>query len=244
MTTPLLSVDGVEAGYGEHVVLRRVSLVARAAEVTALVGPNGAGKSTLLRAIAGLLRITGGAITLEGRRVDNHPAWEMVAAGLVLVPERRRLFLPLPARENLELGAFLPRARAARGETLEQVFRLFPVLREKQDLAAGALADGEQRMLALATGLMARPRVLCLDDPFVGLAPAVTERVCEALRGLAAQGTAVLAASQHVGRLLRLADRAYLLDEGLVVLAGSGAELLASVPLRRALLSRGVEPAG
>jgi branched-chain amino acid transport system ATP-binding protein len=237
--SPALSLREVRAGYGDKLVLAGVSLEAPAGRVTALVGPNGAGKSTLLRAIAGLLPIAGGEIVLDERRIDGRPAWAIAADGLVLVPEGRRLFAPLSVRENLELGAFLPRARAARDETREAVFRLFPTLAEKQHVPAGALSGGEQQMLALARGLMARPRLLCLDDPFLGLAAPVIARVAEALRAEAAAGVTILAAGQHVRRLLRLADHACLLDAGRVVLAGTGDELFGDERVRRALLPAG-----
>ena len=233
---PLLSVTDIEVGYGDQVVLSGISLEVRAGDFAALVGPNGAGKSTLLRAIAGLLPVRRGAVTLEGQRLDGLPAYEVAARGIALIPEGRRLFAPLSVRENLELGAFLPRAQAVREETLGLIFRLFPVLKEKQRAPAGALSGGEQQMLALARGLMARPRLLCLDDPFLGLARVMTDRFCEGLRGITTEAMTILAAGQHVRRLLRLANRAYLLDEGRIVHAGSGAELLEDERLRRTLL--------
>ena len=242
MSAPLLSVRDLTVGYAGQLVLRGVSLEARAGRFTAVVGPSGAGKSTLLRAIAGALAVAGGEITFDGRRVDGAPAWELAARGIVLVPEGRHLWAPLSVRENLELGAFLPRARAAQDETLRVVYTLFPALEERQDARAGALSGGEQQMLALARGLMARPRMLCLDDPFLGLAPAITHRFGAALRDIARGAASVLAAGQHIGRLLRLADDAYLLDEGRVVLAGPGVELLGNERLRRALLPLGPAP--
>jgi len=242
VSAPLLSVRDLTAGYAGQLVLRGVSLEARAGRFTAVVGPSGAGKSTLLRAIAGALAVAGGEITFDGRRVDGAPAWELAARGIVLVPEGRHLWAPLSVRENVELGAFLPRARAAQDETLRVVYTLFPALEERQDARAGALSGGEQQMLALARGLMARPRMLCLDDPFLGLAPAITHRFGAALRDIARGAASVLAAGQHVGRLLRLADDAYLLDEGRVVLAGPGVALLGNERLRRALLPLGPAP--
>ncbi len=232
-----LSVRDVTVGYDERVVLARVSLDVPAGRFTALVGPNGAGKSTLLRAIAGVLPIAGGAIALDGLRVDGRPAWEVAARGIVLVPERHRFFAPLSVRENLELGACLPRARSAQDETLRTVLSIFPALAGRQGTAAGNLSGGEQQMLALGRGLMARPSFLCLDDPFLGLASPVTRRFCDGLREISSDGITVLAAGQHVRRLLRLADRAYLLDEGRIVLAGTGAELLRDDRLRRTLMS-------
>ncbi len=236
MTGPLLAVDNVYAGYDDLLVLKGCSLAVRGGEFVALVGPNGAGKSTLLRTIAGLLTPQAGTIRLGGTRIDALPPYEIAARGITLIPEGRRLFTPLTVRENLELGAFLPRAHPHREETLRLIFRLFPVLEEKRSLRAGGLSGGEQQMLALARGLMARPRLLCLDDPFLGLARQVITGFCHTIPALTAGGIAILAAGQHVRRLLRLADRAYLLDEGQVVRSGSGAELFQDDRLRRALL--------
>ncbi len=234
--TPLLQVSELHAGYGDLEVLRGLSLEVSAGEFVALVGPNGAGKSTLLLALCGLAPIQAGVIRLGGAIINGRPPYEIAARGLVLIPEGRRLFGPLSVRENLELGAFLPRARARQDETLRTIFKLFPMLEERQQAPAQVLSGGEQQMLALARGLMACPRLLCLDDPFLGLQRAVTDRFCQAVHAIMAGGLTILAAGQHVRRLLRLATRAYLLDEGRVVLEGGGRELLADERLRRTLL--------
>ena len=236
MSLPLLSVEDVYVGYDDLLVLKGCAIEVRAGEFVAVVGPNGAGKSTLLRAIAGLLPPRSGTIRLEGERIDRLPPYEIAARGIALIPEGRRLFAELTVRENLELGAFLPGARARREETLGVVFLLFPVLQEKQSVPASALSGGEQQMLALARGLMGRPRLLCLDDPFLGLARPVINRFCETIRSIAAEGMTILAAGQHVRRLFRLAHRAYLLDEGRVILRGSGIELAGDERVRRTLL--------
>ena len=234
--TPLLQVSELHAGYGDLEVLRGLSLEVSAGEFVALVGPNGAGKSTLLLALSGLVPIQAGVIRLGGAVINGRPPYEIAARGLVLIPEGRRLFGPLSVRENLELGAFLPQARARQDETLRTIFKLFPMLEERQQAPAQVLSGGEQQMLALARGLMACPRLLCLDDPFLGLQRAVTDRFCQAVHTIMAGGLTILAAGQHVRRLLRLATRAYLLDEGRVVLEGGGRELLADDRLRRTLL--------
>jgi branched-chain amino acid transport system ATP-binding protein len=231
-----LIVESLEAGYDGVRVLRSVALEAGGGEFVAVVGPNGAGKSTLLKAIAGMLRPWAGTIKLEGERIDGRSPWEIAARGLTLIPEGRRLFGPLSVRENLELGAFVPRGGAGREDTLRVVYRLFPVLDAKQRLPAQHLSGGEQQMLALARGLMMRPRLLCLDDPFLGLGRAVVDAFCVALRAVREEGLTIVATGQHVRRLLRLATRAYLLDEGQVILSGTGEELLASEQLRRILL--------
>ena len=231
-----LTVESLEAGYDGVQVLRGVALEARGGEFVAVVGPNGAGKSTLLKAVAGLLRPRGGTIKLDSERIDGRSPWEIAARGLTLIPEGRRLFGPLSVLENLELGAFVPRGAARREETLRVVYRLFPVLDAKQHVPAQHLSGGEQQMLALARGLMTRPRLICLDDPFLGLGRPVVDSFCDALRNVRDEGLTIVATGQHVRRLLRLATRAYLLDEGQVILSGTGEELLASEELRRILL--------
>lgn len=232
-----LTVESLEAGYDGVKVLRGVALDAHGGEFVAVVGPNGAGKSTLLKAVAGLLHPRAGTIKLDGARIDGRAPWEIAARGLTLIPEGRRLFGPLSVRENLEMGAaFVPRGKAEREETLRVVYRLFPVLDTKQHVPAQHLSGGEQQMLTLARGLMTRPRLLCLDDPFLSLGRAVVDAFCDALRAVRDEGLTIVATGQHVRRLLRLATRAYLLDEGRVILSGTGAELLASERLRVTLL--------
>jgi ABC-type branched-subunit amino acid transport system ATPase component len=233
----LLAVDGVRVGYGSAVVLREVSLEVRPGEFVALLGENGAGKTTLLRAITGRLPVRGGAIRLDAARLDGLPPYRIAALGVATVPEGRRLFDELTIGENLELGAYLPAARRQAAAARAALEGLFPVLRDKRDLPAGLLSGGEQQMVALARGLMAQPRLLILDDPFLGLARPVIARLCAALVELrAARAVAVLASGQHVRRLLGLADRGYLLAEGRVVVEGPGAVLLGDPAVRRALL--------
>jgi branched-chain amino acid transport system ATP-binding protein len=236
VTGPLLEVEGVEAGYDDVRILHGCSLRVEPGEFVSLVGPNGSGKSTLLKAISGLLPVRSGRIRLAGERIDGLPPYAIAARGLALIPEGRRLFGPFSVQENLELGAFLPRAHARREETLGLIFRLFPALEDKARAPAAVLSGGEQQMLAVARGLMARPRLLCLDDPFLGLARPVIDRFCQAIREITAEGLTILAAGQHVGRLLRLAHRAYLLEEGRVVLSGPGPALLQDPRLRRSLI--------
>lgn len=239
--TALLAVDGVRAGYGGALVLRKVSLEVRPGEFVALLGPNGAGKTTLLRAITGRLPVRAGAVRLDGVRLDGLPPYRIAALGVATIPEGRRLFDELTIGENLELGAYLPAARREAAATRTFLEGLFPVLRDKRDLPAGLLSGGEQQMVALARGLMAQPRLLILDDPFLGLARPVIAHFCAALGELrAARAVAVLAAGQHVRRLLGLADRAYLLEEGRVLVDGPGAALLGDPEVRRTLL--GIRP--
>jgi branched-chain amino acid transport system ATP-binding protein len=238
-----LAVERVTAGYDAAVVLRDVSLEARPGEVVALVGGNGAGKTTLLRAIAGLTPIRAGAIRLDGARLDGLPPYRVAARGVALVPEGRRLFDELTVAEHLELGAWLPAARPAVAASTALVQRLFPALTDRWHTAAADLSGGEQQMVAIGRALVARPRLLVLDDPFLGLAAPVTAAVADVLRELAASRRAtILAAGQHVRRLLRLADRGYLLEGGRVVAEAPGDRLLADPAVRRVLLGRDPAP--
>jgi branched-chain amino acid transport system ATP-binding protein len=233
----LLEIAGVHAGYGEALILRGVSLEVRAGEMVALLGPNGAGKTTLLRAVTGRLPVRAGAIRLDGVSLDRLPPYRIAALGVATIPEGRRLFDELTVAENLDLGAYLPAARRGEAATRARLEELFPVLRERRHQPAGLLSGGEQQVVAVARGLVARPRLLVLDDPFLGLARPVIATVCAALRALAADRTlGVLAAGQHVRRLLGLADRAYLLDEGRVVAEGSAGAMREDARVRRALL--------
>jgi len=206
---PLLRLDSVEAGYGDLVAVRDVSFEVRAGEVVALIGANGAGKTTTLRAITGLLPVRRGRIELDGQRIDGEPSSRIVGRGIAHVPEGRQLFPTMTVRENLELGA---RERATRAATLDTVFTLFPRLREREDQQAGTLSGGEQQMCAIGRGLMARPRLLVLDEPSLGLAPVMVKLIFERLVTINAAGTTVLLVEQNVARALALAHRGYVLE--------------------------------
>ncbi len=234
-----LRVQDLDVFYGDAQALYQVMLEVEGGEIVAVVGPNGSGKSTLLRAIQGLNPTRGGKIWLGGNRIDGLPAHEVVARGVTLIPEGRRLFFSMTVRENLEIGAYLAAARARMAENLLGVHTLFPVLRGKEKMRAATLSGGEQQMLALGRGLMARPTVLLLDDPFMGLAPRTIAGLCDTLRALAGQGIGILIVGQHVRRILTLAGRAYLLEQGRITDHAPGTQLLTSLHLRRALLDTG-----
>lgn len=233
-----LRIRGLSAGYGEVGVLDGVSLDAAAGEVTAVIGSNGAGKTTLMRALAGLLVPTAGSISLDGRDITGTSTHELVADGLILVPEGRLVFPDLTVRENLILGSLCRRARSGRDEAMAQVFELFPRLHERQSQAAGTLSGGEQQMLALGRGLMGRPRVLLLDEPTLGLAPSIAKQIFQVIPRLATLGITVLLSEQDVRRTLSIATNAAVLENGRVVISGPGAEIAENPAVRRAYLGQ------
>ncbi len=231
MASETLRVSGLVAGYRGLPALHGVSLEVRDKEIVALVGSNGAGKSTLLKCIAGLLRPDQGSIELEGRRIDGEPAHRIVRDGVALVPEGRRLFGRLSVLDNLLLGAY------ARGEgPLDEVFALFPLVRERSAQLAGTLSGGEQQMLAIGRALMSRPRLLLLDEPSLGIAPRLVARIYETLREINRRGLTVLLVEQNVRASLQIAARAYVLQTGRVVTHGASPELLGSELVRKAFL--------
>jgi len=229
----LLRLDSVEAGYRDLVAVRDVSLEVRAGEVVALIGGNGAGKTTTLRAISGLLPLRRGRIEFEGERIDGRASAQVVSRGIAHVPEGRQLFPSMSVRENLELGA---RDRGARAATLETVFALFPRLRERERQVAGTLSGGEQQMCAIGRGLMARPRLLLLDEPSLGLAPVMVRLIFETLKAINETGTTILLVEQNVARALALSHRAYVIENGRIVLNGPREALQQSPHVKQAYL--------
>ncbi len=232
----MLEVDALEAAYGELRALGGVSVRIAAGEIVALVGGNGAGKSTLLRAIAGLVRPRRGSIRWEGRDLAPVPAHAVVALGIALVPESRRLFGRMTVEENLALGAFTGAARAGHAASLERVFAIFPRLRERRAQLAGSLSGGEQQMVAIGRALMSRPRLLMLDEPSLGLAPRIVEDIFRVFTEINRAGAAIFLVEQNVRASLGLAHRAYVLERGLIVAEGSGRALLEDPQVRRAYL--------
>jgi branched-chain amino acid transport system ATP-binding protein len=222
----MLEVRDLDAAYGEVMILRGVAVTVGTGESVAVIGANGAGKSTLLRVISGLLRPRRGAILFDGARTDALPPYEIAALGIAHVPEGRRVFPDMTVEENLELGAYLPRPKARRRESLAWVYQIFPRLAERRYQRAGTLSGGEQQMLAVGRGLMLRPRLLMLDEPSLGLAPLVVATTFEKIAEVRKEGIAILLVEQNVQRALALADRGYVLEGGQVVLQGPSQTLL------------------
>jgi branched-chain amino acid transport system ATP-binding protein len=232
----VLTLEDVAAGYGDLLAVRSISLEVGAGECVALIGANGAGKTTTLRAIAGLLPLRGGRVLFEGRSLAGLDPGEVVARGLAHVPEGRQVFAGLSVLENLEMGARTKTARAARRDSLPEVFALFPRLRERAPQLAGTLSGGEQQMLAIGRALMARPRLLLLDEPSLGLAPIAVRTIMEIVATLNRRGTTILLVEQNVRRALGLCGRGYVVENGVVALAGSREQLLRSDHVRQAYL--------
>jgi branched-chain amino acid transport system ATP-binding protein len=237
MSEPLLSVSGLGVNYGHIEAVRDVDLSLQAGQVTTLVGANGAGKSTTLLALSGLVPKAAGKVMFDGHDVTALPAHKLVGAGLVQVAEGRATLATLTVRENLELGAYTRRdGAAARASDLERMFALFPRLQERESGLAGNLSGGEQQMLAIGRAVMARPRVLLLDEPSMGLAPIVVQGIFRTLREINAGGLTIFLVEQNVRQALKIAERAYVLENGRVVLQGSGRELLDEPRVQQAYL--------
>lgn len=231
-----LEVADLWAGYGEQDVLRGIDLKLEPRSIVALIGANGAGKSTLLRAISGLIRPRRGEIRLGGEGICGLAPHRIVERGFVQSPEGKQLFPDMSIRENLLVGATNPRARARGEETLEEVFDLFPILKERQALPASTLSGGQQQMVAVGRALMALPRVLALDEPSLGLAPIMVDRLFESIARIKARDLTILIIEQNVFQVLEMADRGYVLENGAVTLSGTGPELLADDHLRASYL--------
>jgi branched-chain amino acid transport system ATP-binding protein len=232
---PLLDVRDLRVRYGSIEAVKGLTFSVATGEIVCLIGANGAGKTTTLRTLSGLLRPAAGEVHYAGRRIDRLPAHAIVNAGLAHVPEGRRVFPFMSVRENLDMGAFT-RRDAGRGADLERVFELFPILRDRARQAAGTLSGGEQQMLAMGRALMARPQLLLLDEPSMGLAPIVVQRIFAIVREISRDGTTILLVEQNAAAALRLADRGYVLETGRIVLADAAAALLADEQVRKTYL--------
>ncbi len=230
----MLEVRNVTAGYGQFTALWDVTLRVAAGETVAIVGPNGAGKTTVLRVISGLVLPRAGEIVFRSAPLTGRPAHEIVARGIAHVPEGRRIFPALTVAENLRMGAFLPDARRAFRESLERVYELFPILAERRTQRAGSLSGGEQQMLAIGRALMSRPTLILLDEPSMGLAPIIVLRLFDLIRRIREEGYTILIVEQNVRQVLRLADRAYLLEAGRLKMEGRSDELSEQEFVRKA----------
>jgi branched-chain amino acid transport system ATP-binding protein len=232
----LLEVEGVVTGYGDIEIVHGLAFAAAEGEVTALVGANGAGKTTLMRALAGVLPLRAGTLRFGGRDIARAPAHQRVEAGIALVPEGRLIFPHMSVAENLRIGAINPRARAEANRTANEVYALFPRLAERRGQLGGTLSGGEQQMLALGRGLMARPKLLLLDEPTLGLAPIMAKLIFETIRRLRESGLTIVLAEQDVGQTLAIADRAFVLENGRIALSGPGGALLDDARVKSAYL--------
>ena len=234
---PLLRLDGIDTYYGQIHILENVSLEVRSGELVCLLGGNASGKSTTLKTILGLVRPRTGTVSVDGEDVTRLPTAHRIKRGLAIVPENRRLFGPMTVQENLELGAYL-RTRVSLKDEFDRVYSLFPVLYDRRRQLAGTLSGGEQQMVAMGRALMAKPRLLLMDEPSMGLAPILVERSFEIIGQVHASGVALLVVEQNANVSLSIADRGYVLSTGRVVLEGTASELLQHEDLRKAYLGR------
>ena len=232
----MLQLRSVDAGYGAFQALFGIDLDVNAGEAVGVIGPNGAGKTTLMRVISGLIRPTKGTISMEGADVVATPAHRIIEMGIAHVPENRRLFPRLSVEDNLKMGAFIPSARAKFAQRMEFVFDLFPRMKERRTQLAGTMSGGEQQMCAIGRALMSDPKLLLLDEPSAGLAPVVVQQVFELVRRIRASGLTVLIVEQNVQQVLKVVDRAYLLEAGSIRASATSAEMLASDTIKEAYL--------
>ncbi|AIC27455.1 high-affinity branched-chain amino acid ABC transporter ATP-binding protein [Rhizobium etli bv. mimosae str. IE4771] len=232
----LLEVDKIEVGYGDAIALWDLSIGVSAGEIVSVVGPNGAGKSTLVNAIAGILRPHKGKIVIEGKDVSKVPSHRVCDYGIAVVPEGRRLFTAMTVLDNLLLGAYRSLARAERDATLAEVFQLFPVLEERQNSLAGSLSGGQQQMVAIGRGLMAKPRVLLMDEPSLGLSPLIVGEMFKIIQMINERGVAVLLVEQNVNKALEIAHQAYVIEQGRVTASGAPEVLINDPSIREAYL--------
>ena len=232
----MLSLEAVDAGYGTFQALFGIDLEVKAGEAVGVIGPNGAGKTTLMRVISGLIRPRRGKITMQGTDVLATQPHRIVSLGIAHVPENRRLFPRLSVEDNLKMGAYMPEARARFGERLDFVFGLFPRMKERRHQLAGTMSGGEQQMCAIGRALMSGPKLILLDEPSMGLAPVIVAQVFDLVRRLRAEGYTVLIVEQNISQVLKIVDRAYLLEVGRIKTSGPAQELAASDEIRKAYM--------
>jgi branched-chain amino acid transport system ATP-binding protein len=233
---PMLKVKGIDVSYRDLQVLWDVTFEVKKGELVVILGANGSGKTTILNAISGILQLDKGSIEFEGKDISKMPGHKVAELGIVHVPEGRRLFPEMSVLENLEMGSLLGEAKKRRKETLQKVFKQFPILEEKQKQEAGTLSGGQQQMLAIGRGLMALPKLLILDEPSLGLSPLLVKQIFEIIRGISSKGVTVLLVEQNVSQTLNLCDRAYVLENGRITLQGNGEELMNNEHIKEAYL--------
>ncbi len=233
----MLSIDKLSVFYKDLRALDEISVTVNEGEFVSVIGSNGAGKSTLLNTISRVIRSRSGGIQFLGERIDGLPSHKVVEKGIVQIPEGRKIFYPLTVLENLILGSYLAAAKKIREESLENVFRLFPILNERKAQLAGTLSGGEQQMLAIGRGLMSNPKLLMLDEPSLGLAPLVVNHIFEVTKEINGRGTAILLVEQNVMQALLLANRAYVLENGKIVLEGPGKDFINDPRIQKAYLA-------
>ena len=236
MTTTLLKVSGLQVSYGGIQAVKGVDFEVQEGELVSLIGSNGAGKTTTLKAVCGLLPLADGDTEYLGKSIRGQGAWQLVEQGLVMVPEGRGVFARMSISENLAMGAYIRNDKAAIATDLEKVFSIFPRLKERRYQLAGTLSGGEQQMLAMGRALMSNPKVLLLDEPSMGLAPLMIDKIFEVVSNLSAEGLTMVLVEQNASRALGIANRAYVLESGLVTLQGQAADLLKNPKVRKAYL--------
>lgn len=232
----MLEIKNLNVHYGVIHALKDVSLTVDKGEIVTLIGANGAGKTTTLRTISGLIKTTSGQVILEGKDITNLPAPQRVELGLSQVPEGRRIFPEMTVLENLELGAFLRKDKQGIKKDIEHIYELFPILGDRRKQTAGTLSGGEQQMLAIGRALMSKPRLLLLDEPSMGLAPLLVREIFEIIKNINSEGTTVLLVEQNASMALSIANRAYVLETGSIVITGTGEELMKSDRIQKAYL--------
>ena len=236
MRRTLLKVMGLKVAYGGIEAVKGVDLEVHEGELVTLIGSNGAGKSTTMKAITGLLALNDGEIEYLGQSIRGKGAWDLVRQGLAMVPEGRGVFTRMSIEENLQMGAHIRTDKAEVAADLDKVFTIFPRLKERRDQMAGTLSGGEQQMLAMGRGLMSRPKVLLMDEPSMGLSPIMVDKIFEVVREVSAQGVTVLLVEQNASRALQIADRAYVMESGLITMQGDARQMLSDPKVRAAYL--------
>lgn len=236
MSEALLQVSGLKVAYGGIEAVKGIAFEVHEGEVVSLIGSNGAGKTTTMKAITGSLPLNGGQIAYLGHSVQGQGAWDLVKQGLAMVPEGRGVFTRMTITENLQMGAYVRRDTAGIADDLDKVFGIFPRLKERRSQLAGTLSGGEQQMLAMGRALMSRPKLLLLDEPSMGLSPIMVDKIFEVIRDVAAQGVTLLLVEQNASRALAIADRAYVMESGLISMSGTGNDLLQDARVRAAYL--------